>query len=126
VPPGRFQREFAELLEADRVRSGATLEPKRLLWLRGRDFYEVGRTGYLVAQATMACIGPQVIERAFRRRRPGGIIDEIEAVDGQALMAFVSEHVSYSSARGEIGGLAAIPAPPPPPARSRRGAPGGR
>lgn len=94
VPPERLGGNLSRLLrmlEESRIPL-REVQPELLVRLSRRHFYALGSLGYLLAQASMAFVGGNVIERAFRDRSDQAVVDSIVAIRWPAFLRFVSQH----------------------------------
>jgi hypothetical protein len=99
VPPERLQGHLARLLrmlEESRIPL-RELQPRLLVQLTPRQFYALRSLSYLLAQASMAYIGGNVIERAFRDRSDRAIVDAVGAISWYGFIRFVERHAKVDA-----------------------------
>ncbi len=94
VPIDRLRDSLAELayLLERLSRAGVdlrTVQPRRLVELDPDAFYQLGHLAYLIAQATMAYVGGDVIQIALYRRSDAPIREVIEGLDWREFLGFV-------------------------------------
>jgi hypothetical protein len=94
VPIERLRDSLAELayLLEHLAKAGVdlrTVQPRRLVELDPDAFYQLGHLAYLIAQATMAYAGGDVIQLALYRRSDAPIREVIEGLDWREFLGFV-------------------------------------
>jgi hypothetical protein len=68
------------------------LDPRALVRLKPWQFYSLGTLAYLIAQATMAYVGPDVIRAALAEGSDRGIVEAVQCMSWQDLLRFVARN----------------------------------